>query len=198
MAFHFFAMLSRLKFIQRWSLMRNTQIETLSDHTVQVAFIAHSLAVIGNKRLGKSYDENKVAVLALYHDVTEILTGDMPTPIKYRNDTIKKAYKEVEKEAANRLVSMLPEDLSQQYRDILSPDPDSQETKEYYKLVKAADKISALIKCLEEKRAGNSEFKTAEKENLKQLKMLGCEEAEIFIFEFLKSFSCNLDELIAV
>ena len=198
MAFHFFAMLSRLKFIQRWSLMRNTQIETLSDHTVQVAFIAHSLAIIGNKRLGKSYDENRVAVLALYHDVTEIMTGDMPTPIKYRNDTIKKAYKEVEKEAANRLVSMLPEDLSQHYRNILSPDPDSQETKEYYKLVKAADKISALIKCLEEKRAGNSEFKTAEKENLKQLKMLGCEEAEIFIFEFLKSFSCNLDELIAV
>ena len=198
MAFHFFAMLSRLKFIQRWSLMRNTQSETLSDHTVQVAFIAHSLAVIGNKRLGKNYNADRVAVLALYHDVTEILTGDMPTPIKYRNDTIKKAYKEVEREAANRLVSMLPDDLKGTYKEIVFPENQGDSEKEYLKLVKAADKLSALIKCLEEKRAGNSEFKTAEKENLKQLKTLGCEESEIFIYEFLKSFSCNLDELIAV
>ncbi len=195
MAYPFFAMLSRLKFIHRWALMRNTSCETLSDHSVQVSYIAHALALIGNRRLGKNYNADRVAVLAMYHDVTEILTGDMPTPIKYKNEALRRAYKEVEGEAAHRLCDMLPEDLKEDFDAILTP---QNEDKELMRLVKAADKLSALVKCLEEKRAGNSEFKTAEKENLKQIKNLGCEEAEIFIFEFLKAYSCNLDELTAL
>lgn len=195
MAYPFFAMLSRLKFIHRWALMRNTSCETLSDHSVQVSYIAHALALIGNRRLGKKYNADRVAVLAMYHDVTEILTGDMPTPIKYKNEALRRAYKEVEGEAADRLCEMLPEDLKGDFSAILTP---QDEDKELMFLVKAADKLSALVKCLEEKRAGNSEFKTAEKENLKQIKNLGCEEAEIFIFEFLKAYSCNLDELTAL
>lgn len=193
MKYPFFAMLSRLKFIKRWALMRNTESETLSDHTSQVAFIAHALALIGNQRLGKSYDANRVCALALYHDVTEILTGDMPTPIKYKNETLKNAYKSVEKEAAQTMLGMLPEDMSGIYEQILIP-----EKNEEMLLVKAADKISAIIKCVEEKRAGNLEFNSAEKANLKQLEKMNCEEAKIFIFEFLESYSCNLDELTAI
>lgn len=195
MAYPFFAMLSRLKFIHRWALMRNTSSETLSDHSIQVSYIAHALALIGNRRLGKNYNADRVAVLAMYHDVTEILTGDMPTPIKYKNEALRRAYKEVECEAADRLCDMLPEDLKGDFDKVLTP---KNEDKELMPLVKAADKISALIKCVEEKKAGNSEFKTAEEENLKQIKALECKEAEIFIFEFLKAYSCNLDELTAL
>ncbi len=192
MAYPFFAMLSRLKYISRWALMRNTQPETLSDHSVQVAYIAHALALIGNRRLNKNYNADRVAVLAIYHDTTEILTGDMPTPIKYKNEALRRAYKEVEHEAGVRLSDMLPQDLKEEYADILSP---KNADAELMCLVKAADKLSALIKCLEEKRAGNAEFKTAEQENLKQIKSLGCKEAEIFMTEFLDAYSCNLDEL---
>lgn len=192
MAYPFFAMLSRLKYISRWALMRNTQLETLSDHSVQVAYIAHALALIGNRRLNKNYNADRVAVLAIYHDTTEILTGDMPTPIKYKNEALRRAYKEVEREASVRLSDMLPQDLKKEYADILSP---KNADAELMCLVKAADKLSALIKCLEEKRAGNAEFKTAEQENLKQIKSLGCKEAEIFMTEFLDAYSCNLDEL---
>lgn len=193
MSYNFFAMLSRLKYIQRWSLMRNTQTENLSDHTVQVAYIAHALAIIGNKRLGKCYNCDRVTVLAIYHDVTEILTGDMPTPIKYKNETLRKAYKDVEREAGERLLKMLPSDIEDDFEKIICPRND--EDKELMFIVKAADKISALIKCVEEKRAGNSEFKNAEKENLKQLKSLGCAEAEIFLSDFLDAYSLNLDQL---
>lgn len=192
MAYSFFAMISRLKFINRWALMRNTQSETLNDHTVQVAFIAHALAVIGNKRLYKDYNADRVAVLALFHDTTEILTGDMPTPIKYKNQIIKDAYKKVETEAAEHLLKMLPQDLREEYfYNFMKKDGEE----ELWALVKAADKLSAVIKCLEEKKAGNSEFKTAEILNKKQLKALDCEEAEIFVKEFLEAYSCNLDEL---
>lgn len=192
MAYPFFAMLSRLKFIHRWALMRNSSPETLSDHSIQVAYIAHALAVIGNRRLNKNYNAERVALLSMYHDVTEILTGDMPTPIKYKNEALRHAYKEVEYEAAGRLCEMLPEDIMPDFEALLSP---KGEDAELALLVKAADKISALIKCLEEKKVGNTEFKTAEKENLKQIKKLGCKEAEIFISEFLDAYSCNLDEL---
>lgn len=192
MSYSFFAMISRLKFINRWALMRNTQSETLNDHTVQVAFIAHALAVIGNKRLYKDYNADRVAVLALFHDTTEILTGDMPTPIKYKNQVIKDAYKKVETEAAEHLLQMLPQDLREEYfYNFMKKDGEE----ELWALVKAADKLSAVIKCLEEKKAGNSEFKTAEILNKKQLKALNCEEAEIFVKEFLEAYSCNLDEL---
>jgi len=192
MSANFFAMLSRLKYIQRWALMRNTQSENLSDHTVQVCFIAHCLAVIGNKRLGKEYNADRCAVLALYHDTTEILTGDMPTPIKYKNETIRNAYKDVEKEAATRLLKMLPTDIGEEYYSVYFA---REEDSELLPLVKAADKISALVKCIEEKNAGNTEFKSAEKENLRQIKELKCPEADIFLKEFLDSYSLSLDEL---
>ena len=117
----FFAMINRLKYINRWALMRNTQNENLSDHSVQVAFIAHALALIGNEKLNKNYNVDRVSTLAMYHDVTEILTGDMPTPIKYKNETLKKAYKDVEKEAAQRLLKMLPDYLVKSYDNILMP-----------------------------------------------------------------------------
>ncbi len=194
MSYPFFAMLSRLKYIKRWALMRNTETETLSEHTVQVAFIAHALALIGNKRLGKKYNADRAALLALYHDVTEILTGDMPTPIKYKNDALKTAYKSVEKEAASSFINMLPDDLKADYESLLIP---NESDKELMPIIKAADKLSALIKCIEEKKAGNTEFLSAEIANKTQLENLGCKEAEIFVFEFLSMYSCNLDELSA-
>ena len=192
MSSNFFAMLSRLKYIQRWALMRNTQSENLSDHTVQVAFIAHALAVIGNKRLNKDYNADRAATLALYHDTTEILTGDMPTPIKYKNETIKNAYKDVEKQAATSLLKMLPNDIGEEYYSVFFA---REEDEELLPLVKAADKISALVKCIEEKNAGNSEFKNAERENLRQIKELKCPEADIFLREFIDSYSLSIDEL---
>ena len=188
----FFAMLNRLKYINRWALMRNTQNENLSDHSVQVAFIAHALALIGNEKLNKNYNVDRVSTLAMYHDVTEILTGDMPTPIKYKNETLKKAYKDVEKEAAQRLLKMLPDYLVKSYDNILMP---SDADKKLMSLVKAADKICAYIKCIDEKKAGNREFLSAENENLKQIKNLNCEEADIFMKEFINAFNLNLDEL---
>lgn len=192
MSSNFFAMLSRLKYIQRWALMRNTQCENLSDHTVQVAFIAHALAVIGNKRLNKDYNADRTATLALFHDTTEILTGDMPTPIKYKNEAIKTAYKDVEKQAATTLLKMLPTDIGEEYYSVFFA---KEEDEDLLPLVKAADKISALVKCIEERNAGNSEFRNAEKENLRQIKELKCPEADIFLREFLDSYSLSLDEL---
>ncbi|MBQ9937265.1 MAG: 5'-deoxynucleotidase [Oscillospiraceae bacterium] len=188
----FFAMLNGLKYINRWALMRNTQNENLSDHSVQVAFIAHALALIGNEKLNKNYNADRVSTLAMYHDVTEILTGDMPTPIKYKNETLKKAYKDVEKEAAQRLLKMLPDYLVKSYDNILMP---SDADKKLMSLVKAADKICAYIKCIDEKKAGNREFLSAENENLKQIKNLNCEEADIFMEDFINAFNLNLDEL---
>lgn len=185
---HFYAILSRMKNINRWGLMRNTRPENLSEHSLEVAFIAHSLAVIGNKRLGKNTDPDKAAVAAMFHDTSEIITGDMPTPIKYFNPEIKDAYKKIEAVAEDQLISMLPEDMREEFDKIYRPDP------EITALVKAADKISALIKCIEELKMGNMEFKDAESSTRAIIDKLDMPEVKIFIDEFIDSFYLTLDK----
>lgn len=186
---HFYAMMSRMKNIYRWGLMRNTKPENLSEHSLEVAFVAHALAIINNTRLGGSIDPAKVAVAAMYHDTTEIITGDMPTPIKYYNCDIKKVYKDIEKVAENRLLEKLPDDFLEIFSKIYNPDADTA------RLVKAADKISALIKCIEEANMGNREFAVAEQSTRDAITALNCPEADIFMAEFMESFSLSLDEL---
>lgn len=192
MASHFFSLFSRMKNINRWSLMRNSTNESLSQHSLEVAAISHALAVIGNKRLGKSYDASKAALLGMYHDMPEIITGDMPTPVKYYNKDIRRCFGEIEKAAQSALLETLPEDLRSEYKELIIPD----ESTELYRLVKAADKISALIKCIEEKKTGNIEFAAAEMSTMQAVKAMNCEEADIFIEEFLGSFSLVLDNLL--
>lgn len=189
----FFAMISRMKYINRWGLMRNTREENLSEHSLETAIIAHSLAVIGNKRLSKDYNPERAALLAIFHDTPEIITGDLPTPIKYHSKAIRKAYQEVEILAIDRLVSGLPEDLSPEYREILDFSREGDSTLAL--LVKAADKISAVIKCLEEKKSGNMEFIKAEQSLRFAITNINLEEADIFMEEFLPSFELTLDEL---
>lgn len=189
MSYHFYAMMSRMKNIHRWGLMRNTRPENLSEHSLEVAFIAHALAVIGNKRFGKKFDANAIAVSAMFHDTSEIITGDMPTPIKYYNANIKNTYKEIEKIAEDRLISLLPEDMRSDFEPIYNPDSESE------RIIKAADKISALVKCIEERNSGNSEFISAEKTTLDSIKSMNLPEADVFINEFLGSYSLTLDEL---
>lgn len=188
----FFAMMSRMKYIERWALMRNSRTENICEHSLEVAMIAHVLGVIGNKRLGKNIDADRLAVMAMYHDSTEIITGDMPTPIKYYNDEIKVAFKEVERVAANRLLSMLPEDLREAYEPVFL---EKEEDEELHQLLKAADKISALIKCLEEKKAGNHEFASAEKTLRESIVEMNLEEVKIFFKEFMPAYELTLDEL---
>ncbi len=185
---HFYAILSRMKYIKRWGLMRNTREENLSEHSLEVSLIAHALAVISNKRLGNNVDANAVAVCALFHDTSEILTGDLPTPIKYHNPEIKEAYKKIENIAENELIEMLPEDMRDVFSDLYSPDVETN------RFIKAADKLSALIKCIDESNMGNKEFKSAEESTRKALESLNMKEVEIFMDEFLDSFSMTLDE----
>lgn len=187
---NFFSMLFRMKYIDRWALMRNSRQETLTEHAMETAVIAHALALIGNVRCGKSYDADRAAVLGLFHDAHEILTGDMPTPVKYQNSEICTAFKGVEAAANRDLLSMIPEDLREYYRA-----PIEEDDSELKPLVKAADKISALIKCIEERKAGNREFANAEQSVLKAIKETGLTEAEIFIEEFLPAFEYTLDEM---
>lgn len=189
MSYHFYAMLSRMKNIYRWGLMRNTKQENLSEHSLEVAFVAHALAVIHNKRLGGNINAEKVALIAMFHDTSEIITGDMPTPIKYYNPEIKAAYKQVEAVAEDKLISYLPdymkEDISAVYKDV-SP--------EIAKLIKAADKISAYIKCIEEIKMGNREFEVAKTVTKNSIHNMECPEAEIFLEDFIESFNLSLDE----
>jgi len=187
MSSHFYAMLSRMKNIYRWGLMRNTRAENLSEHSLEVAIIAHALAIIKNERLSGSVDPNFIAVCAIFHDTSEIITGDLPTPIKYHNPEIMNAYKEIESLAENKLLSMLPDDLRKDYLPLYNMD---EETK---KIIKAADKISALIKCIEETKSGNTEFEMALSSTKEAIHKLKLEEAEIFLDEFLPSFSLPLD-----
>ncbi len=189
MASHFYAILSRMKYIKRWGLMRNSREENLSEHSLEVAFIAHALAIINNKRLNGSVSPSAAALSAMYHDTSEILTGDLPTPIKYNNPEIRTAYKKIEEVAEGELVSMLPEDLREEFNEIYSP------SDQYVvKIVKAADKLSALIKCIEERNMGNKEFLEAEKSTLASLNDMSMPEVDIFISEFLESYSLTLDE----
>ena len=156
--YNFFAMVNRMKYIDRWALMSNTRKENIAEHSHSVAVITHALALIGNKEFGRSYDVDRAAVLALYHDTTEVITGDMPTPVKYYNDEIKSVYKDIETVAAKRLLDMLPDSYKEDYDSVLNH---RQGDEELWKLVKAADKISALIKCIEENRMGNRAFDIA-------------------------------------
>ena len=188
----FFAFTSRTKYINRWALMRNTRYETLSEHSAEVAQLAFALATIGNQRLGKNYNCERASLLGLYHDTPEIITGDLPTPVKYYSKETKEAYKAVEKNATKQLLSMLPEDLLPSYEPLFKK---KNEDKELWKLVKAADKISGYLKCIEERKAGNSEFCEAEDRLLKSMDKLECEELKIFIEEFLPSFEKTLDQM---
>ena len=192
MASHFFALFSRMKHMDRWALMRNVTREDLSTHSLEVAAVAHSLALIGNRRFGKHYDADRAAVLGIYHDLPEILTGDMPTPVKYHNAEIRRAFGEIEQAAARAVLDTLPGDLRPDYEPLICPD----ETDELHTLVKAADKISALIKCIEERNGGNKEFLTAERATLKAIKKLNCPEADVFLDEFLGSYSMVLDTIL--
>ena len=187
---HFFAYISRMRFIQRWALMRNTTPENVQEHSHQVAVRAHALAVIRNEQFGGRLDPGAVAVAALYHDASEILTGDMPTPIKYDNPAIQGAYRDVEKMAEKKLLGMLPQELREVYAPILTvPDEETR------RLVKAADKLSAHIKCLEELKAGNLEFRQAAEQTRRALESYDLPEVRYFIDTFLESFSLSLDEL---
>lgn len=188
----FFAFTSRTKYINRWALMRNTRYETLSEHSAEVAQLAYALAVIGNERLGKKYNCERASLLGLYHDTPEIITGDLPTPVKYYSKETKEAYKAVEKNASKQLLSMLPDDLLPSYEPLFKKKNDD---KELWKLVKAADKISGYLKCVEERKAGNGEFCEAEERLLKSMDKLDCEELKIFIADFLPSFEKTLDQM---
>ena len=187
---HFFAYIARMRFIQRWALMRNTAAENVQEHSHQVAVLAHALAVIRNEKFGGLVDAGAVAVTALYHDASEILTGDMPTPLKYDNPAIRKAYKDVEAVAERKLVEFLPPELQESYREIVSPVDEEIEV-----LVKAADKLSAHIKCLEELKAGNNEFREAAAQTRKALEEYDLPEVRYFMNTFLDSFTLTLDEL---
>ena len=189
--YSFFAMMSRLKYINRWALMRNSREENLSEHSLEVAMLSHALCTIGNKRFGKKLNADRAALIGLYHDATEIITGDMPTPVKYFNSNIKSVYKEIEHTACGKLLSILPEDLRGEYEAIFEP---TDEYKYEKTLVKAADKLSAYIKCLDEKKAGNNEFLQAEKATFKAVKELNLEEVEVFMKEFMPAYSRTLDE----
>ena len=187
---HFFAYVARMRFIQRWALMRNTAPENVQEHSHQVAVLAHALAVIRKEKFGGTVDPGAVAVAALYHDASEILTGDMPTPIKYDNPAIRKAYKEVEAVAEQKLLDFLPEELQPIYRPILTA-----ADKKVEELVKAADKLSAHIKCMEELKAGNNEFREAAAQTRRALEAYDLPEVRYFMDTFLDSFSLTLDEL---
>ena len=188
---HFFAYLSRMRFIQRWALMRNTAPENVQEHSHQVAVLAHALAVIRRDVFGGDIDPGQAAVLALYHDAPEILTGDLPTPVKYYNPEIRDAYKKVEEFSAGKLLNMLPEELRPAFSPLLREDYDP-DTKA---LVKAADKLSAHIKCLEELKAGNTEFQQAARQTLDALKDYGLPEVDYFLEHFLPAFGMTLDEM---
>ena len=187
---NFFGMLSRMKYINRWGLMRNNINENIAEHSLQVAIIAHGLAVIGNKRFGRNLNAEHIAMMGIMHDTTEIITGDLPTPIKYYAPEIRDAYKKVENIAANQLLKELPEDMQEAYENILIED-DSIE----WKYVKAADKLSAYIECIEEKNTGNTDFAKAEDTIRKALEDMQMEEIDVFIEEFLPAYVMTLDEI---
>ena len=190
MSHNFFPMIARMRYIDRWGLMRNTQVENIQEHSHMVAVLAHALAVIENTYFGGTVDPGEVAVAALYHDASEIITGDMPTPIKYDNPEIRDAYKLVERVAEQKLLSMLPDELRPAYEEIITiPDP------KIHALVKAADKLSAYLKCVEELKAGNLEFKKAKEQTYAALCQNPIPSLNYFMEHFLSGFELTLDEL---
>jgi len=188
----FFAVLARMKYIARWALMRNTRTETVWEHSYEVVILAHALARLQNSRFGGAVDVEKCVLLAAYHDAPEIFTGDMPTPVKYDNPAIREAYKQVESLSAQRLLAMLPEDLKESYRPLLLP---GEEWPEEQRIVKAADKLSALIKCVEEMGQGNREFAAARKTLEQAVRDMHLPAADCFLAEFLPAYELTLDEI---
>jgi len=189
---HFFAYLSRMKFIRRWGLMHNTYPENIQEHSLRVAMVAHALAVIRNRLFVGNVSGERTALLALYHDASEVLTGDLPAPVKYFNPEIKNAYKEIEAAAASRLLKMIPEALKADYQGLFFAEATDQEARD---LVKAADKLCAYLKCLEEIGAGNQEFAKAEKALKASVEELDLPEVRYFLETFVPSFRLTIDEL---
>ena len=190
MSYPFFAYLSRLKLIRRWSLMRNTVPENDAEHSLQVAMIAHAIAVIARDRYGKQVNPEHVLSLAVYHDATEVMTGDLPTPVKYHNDELRGAYHRLEALSADRLLALLPEDLQPAFTPYMKQASGYEQT-----LVKAADRISAYVKCMEEQRAGNREFDYAAENVRKSIASIDLPEVRDFLTDFLPAFDMTLDEL---
>ncbi|MBJ7221365.1 MULTISPECIES: 5'-deoxynucleotidase [unclassified Brenneria] len=189
---HFFAHLSRLKLISRWPLMRNVRTENVSEHSLQVAFVAHALAVIKNRKFNGNMNAERIALLAMYHDASEVLTGDMPTPIKYYNAQIAHEYKKIEKIARQKLIDMLPPELRPDYQSLLDEQHMSEDERA---IVKQADALCAYLKCLEELSAGNTEFTLAKARLEKTLRQRQSPEMDYFMTVFIPSFSLSLDEI---
>ena len=188
---HFFAYMGRMKHINRWGLMRNTMQENIQEHSLQTAMIAQALAIIKNTYYGGNVDANHIMALAVYHEAGEVITGDLATPIKYFNPEIKKAYKAIETLACHKILAMLPEELQLAYAPYILQEEDG----EAHHIVKAADRICAYLKCVEERKAGNGEFKMAEEAVLKSIHELDMPEVKYFMDNFAPSFSLTLDEL---
>lgn len=184
-------MINRMKFINRWGLMRNTITENISEHSHHVAIIAHAICVIGNKKFERNYNCERACLLALYHDTTEIITGDLPTPVKYYNSSIVEAYKNIEKNAGDRLLEMLPEEFLSDFSPLFNKE---ERDRDLWKVVKSADKISALIKSIEEEKAGNPEFSLAVISLTEKVNAIDLQEVQYFVQEFLPSYTLTLDE----
>ena len=189
---HLFAWLSRMKLIQRWGLMHVVRPESVQEHSMRVALIAHALALIRNRHFGGNVPADRTAALALYHDASEVLTGDMPAPVKYFNPEIRRAYKQIEATAAGKLLEMVPPELREDYRSLLLPDQGDREPRE---LIAAADKLCAYLKCLEEAAAGNPEFSSAERALQETVEAIDLPEVAYFMETFVPSFRLTLDEL---
>ena len=189
--YSFYAMLSRMKYINRWGLMRNSRSENLCEHSLEVAFIAHALGLINNRFYGGDIDPARLAVLAMYHDTTEIITGDMPTPVKYHSNVIRSAYSEVEKIACDELLQGLPKELREDYSSLLS---ESEKEETEWKYVKAADKISAWLKCVDERNMGNTDFEDAEKSVREIIDKIDLPEVKFFMDEFAPVYGNTLDK----
>lgn len=189
---NFFAMLSRMRYINRWGLMNNTREENISEHSLEVAMLSHALVTIANERFGANLSADRAAVMGIFHDAGEIITGDMPTPIKYYNDDIRKAYQQIEVVSEQSLLAMLPEDIRHIYEPLIDSSKADEELKAY---VKAADKLSALIKCICEIRMGNTEFQKAERTIRESLSNADLSALRVFMEEFLPAYELTLDEL---
>lgn len=187
---HFYALLARMRYIQRWALMRNTESENVQEHSHMVAMLAHALVLIQNRYYGGNLDPGQAVLLALYHDATEILTGDLPTPIKYYNPTLRSSYQAVEDAAAHQLLDLLPPELREDYEPwFTAADPDLRA------VVKAADKLDAYLKCVRELKAGNAEFRKAKEQTWEALTQNPLPALRHFIVHYLPSFELTLDEL---
>jgi 5'-deoxynucleotidase len=195
---HFFAMMQRMRYINRWGLMRNTQAENIQEHSLQVGMIAHGLAVIRRLHFEGAQpqvDPDRVLAYAVYHDATEILTGDLPTPVKYHDPEIRQAYHKVEELATDTLLGMLPDDMLPVYRELLRPDRSDPEVDIIVQLVKAADRIAAYVKCIEEEKAGNVEFRDAQAGIRALIDAIGLPEVKWFMDRFMPAYSMSLDQL---